>query len=73
MVSHHPPISVFFAEGDGFSTSRVMETSQYFNGKYVKVVQENIGYVTLGEESYEVKNCPLVVGNLLVGDRFIES
>ena len=33
MVSHHPPISVFNAQGSGFEINRVMDTTQNFNGK----------------------------------------
>jgi hypothetical protein len=72
MVSHHPPVSVFNCQGSGFEIHRQMQTSQHFNGKQVRVEDENMGYIIIGPETYEIKNAPLFVGNLVVGERYIE-
>ena len=77
MVCHHPPITAFNCEGDGFKAFRMMETKQRFNGKCVTVSDENETEITImvnggSEEKYYVKVPNLIVGNLVIGERFVE-
>lgn len=57
-VSHQPPVTAFELEGPGFKLFRCAESSQKFNGRQVKVIQQNCAEITLdvkggiGQERY---------------------
>ena len=77
MVSHHPPISAFSCQGEGYDVYRVCETVQAFNGKTVKVFDQNQMLLDLilngnTRESYVIKDPTMVAGNLFVGERYVE-
>lgn len=80
MVSHHPPICAWVCQGPGYEIQRTMETSQGFTGKSVKVSDVNPNRVTLQvrigdrlvEERYECMEPDMVVGNLVMGERYVE-
>ena len=78
MVSHHPPISTFNVQGENFEANRIMQTTQQFNGKVVKVYDNNWSKIDLilqdgSRENYQAKQPPLIVGNLLShSSRYVE-
>ena len=39
-VSHHPPCTAFYAQGDNWEVYRVSQSSQRFNGKTISITEE---------------------------------
>jgi len=82
-VSHHPPISAFVCQGENYEFRRTMDFVQKFNGKSVKVYDNNIGIVEIHcekgvagkdkqTEVYQFTNPMIVAGNFIVGEKYIE-
>lgn len=79
MVSHHPPIVAVNCRGDNYEVNRVCETEQQFNGRIVRVVDKNPCCIDLhldgdknAVESYKSIEPNMVVGNILIGSRYVE-
>lgn len=76
-VSHHPPVTCGLCEGDGFWLFDTSETVQRFTGKSVQVTQKRSTRYRLflkdgTTEEYEGQMPMLVVGNIIVGERYAE-
>jgi hypothetical protein len=80
-VSHHPPVFALHLETENFSMDRITQTTQRFTGKRIEVVDNNKGIFnvkykkpdsSLLQEQYSITMPTLVVGNLIIGDRFLE-
>ena len=75
-VSHHPPIFCLNCQGSGYELRRTIESVQQFTGKQVRVFDKNWGeiYLNVGDkkELYKFKEANMVVGNIMIGERYCE-
>ena len=78
-VCHHPPIVSMNCEGKGWTLNKSVQTNIKFTGKQVQI--EDIFPIELDlfpeslngqKESYVIQTPKLVIGNLMIGERFIE-
>lgn len=73
-VSHHPPITAINCQGEGYSVEKTMQMNVKFTGKSItaKDPKKFLVKIDAFEESYTFENPIVLVGNLLIGDTYIE-
>jgi len=81
-VSHHPPVIATNCQGNGWEFNKNAQAIIKFTGRQVQVEDPNPGFLDLypenmknsavKKERYEIGNPKIYVGNLIVGDRYIE-
>ena len=75
-VCHHPPMLAINCQGVGWELNKTVVTVIKFNGRKVQCEDFYPTKVTIdapdGKEEYEMYTPKLYVGNLLIGERYIE-
>ena len=76
-MSHHPPILALSCVGRGWQLQKNLHNSIKFNGRNVTCEDHNPTIVDLRplnarSENYNLNTPKLIVGNLIVGQRYIE-
>jgi hypothetical protein len=76
-VSHHPPISACFIQGDGFIYEKSFVPKIKFTGRSISAADEGACLTTLfagetGKELYNIGSAKTAVGNLIIGETYIE-
>lgn len=76
-VSHHPPISAVHTQGDGYLYEKSYVVKVHFNGRTASFEDTWPGILTLSldndeKEVYTIKNPKNVIGNLIIGEMYVE-
>lgn len=73
-VSHHPPIMAINCQGEGYSIEKTLQATIKFTGKSIQAKDPKNFLVKLDKhkEAYTFENPIVLVGNLLIGDTYIE-
>jgi len=76
-VSHHPPVLALNCVGKGWELQKNLHNSIKFTGRNVTCEDHNPTIVDLQllngrSENYSLKTPKLIVGNLIMGERYIE-
>lgn len=76
-VSHHPPMTAMFCEGEGYTIHKLTNATVRFTGKSINMTDPNKYFITLtlrsGEKELYTLECPnVVVGNLVIGEQYTE-
>lgn len=73
-----PCVLATHCKGERFECNKTCESKMFFRGTYVEVIDKRPMIVTLtlkdgSKEEYRYVLPPVVVGNLVIGSKFIES
>lgn len=76
-VSHHPPINAIVCQGEGFELLKTVNANIKFTGKSIAIQETDKFFLSLfhkspEEELYTFTNPKIMVGNLIIGDAYIE-
>lgn len=73
-VSHHPPIMALNCQGEGYSIEKTLQPTIKFTGKSIQAKDPKKFLIKLDafKEAYSFENPIVLVGNLLIGDTYIE-
>lgn len=81
-VSHHPPVCAINCQGNNWELLKMVHTNIKFNGRQVTVVDNNPTMVDIfpeclkdqmiDKESYVLNTPKMHVGNIVVGERYVE-
>jgi len=81
-VSHHPPITALYCEGEGFSWSKTNDIKLKFTGKALYAEEMNSVFIKIfpsclkkekrNFEDYTFTPNKTLIGNLFIGETFIE-
>lgn len=73
-VSHHPPISVSRAEGNGWVAGEIVNVHATFQGNSVEVINSGTRYIHLTEtgDKYTWNLPKALISNLFVGGTFVD-
>ena len=82
LVSHHPPVLAVNCQGEGWEVNKNAQTIIKFTGRQVSVEDPNLTTLDLypvscqkskvKKETYTMSNPKICVGNLIIGERYIE-
>lgn len=76
-VSHHPAVSACIVQGDGYIYEKSFVPKIKFNGRSISADDEGVCLLTLfagetGKEYYEIGSPKTAIGNLIIGETYIE-
>lgn len=81
-VSHHPPVLAMHCQGQGYTISKTVNGLIKFTGKSITALDPNRFYLKIhpsclkgalnDSEDYSFDNPKMMIGNLIIGDTYVE-